>query len=247
MWLRLRGRHALGISLIYVLCIAASAAQAEDGFRLLQIDGHVMKWGPPRFGQGATLTYAVALRNARVHGTVNCTKIAPVGRLLEHSGLTSQSFDMELRAAFAMWEAAANIRFVPAKSLAKANLLIAAEAVPDGIAYADVTPASSKMEQISSTKKGIVCLNPLLAWTIAGKSTQGDGQTSYRLKYVLAHEIGHVLGLDHPGPSGELMSFEYTTGSNGLQVGDIAGIVTLYGRAKAAPLVALNGAKAAAP
>jgi len=66
---------------------------------------------------------------------------------------------------------------------------------------------------------------------------------SYRLRYVLAHEIGHVLGLDHPSPSGELMSFEYSGRLEGLQPGDIAGIVALYGpsRARSAtPIVALN-------
>lgn len=52
----------------------------------------------------------------------------------------------------------------------------------------------------------------------------------YDLRYALAHEIGHTIGLDHPGPSGQLMSFRYEERFHGLQPGNVAGLAALYGR-----------------
>lgn len=51
----------------------------------------------------------------------------------------------------------------------------------------------------------------------------------YDLRYALAHEIGHTIGLDHPGPSGQLMSFRYEERFHGLQPKDVAGLAALYG------------------
>jgi predicted Zn-dependent protease len=43
------------------------------------------------------------------------------------------------------------------------------------------------------------------------------------------HEIGHALGLDHPEQRSQLMHFKYDESRTGLQAGDIAGAVKLYG------------------
>jgi hypothetical protein len=51
----------------------------------------------------------------------------------------------------------------------------------------------------------------------------------YDLRYTLEHEIGHAIGLDHPSPSGQLMSYRYDEGQSGLQSGDIKGAALLYG------------------
>ena len=48
---------------------------------------------------------------------------------------------------------------------------------------------------------------------------------------VLAHEIGHAIGLDHPGASGPLMAFSNQGDMDRLMPGDIAGAVALYGAA----------------
>ena len=49
---------------------------------------------------------------------------------------------------------------------------------------------------------------------------------------MLAHEIGHVIGLDHPGPTGALMGYRDQGDVDRLMAGDIAGSVALYGPAK---------------
>ena len=74
--------------------------------------------------------------------------------------------------------------------------------------------------------RATVCLNPTLAWSTDGRSGALD------LGTVLAHEIGHVIGLDHPGPIGALMGYRDQGDVDRLMAGDIAGSVALYGPAK---------------
>jgi hypothetical protein len=243
--LRLIGSFAGLIMILSSLVWSGGVAQAAGDYRLLKIDGHLVKWGDAALGGGATLTYSVVDGPSGFSGTHNCRRIAGIGNLLARSSTSRQVFDHELSAAFAMWEAAANLRFVAAKSADSANILISAQSLPDGVAYADVTLASSQGQPISRITKGIVCLNPNLRWTSANRAAGGRRDTNapasgYKLRYTLAHEIGHVLGLDHPGPVGELMSFEYRPSIDVLQPGDVAGIAVLYGPRIPDPVLALN-------
>ncbi|MBU6297504.1 MAG: matrixin family metalloprotease [Alphaproteobacteria bacterium] len=234
-----------GILLGALLGMTFQAAWASDGYSFLELNGHYVKWGTPAFGRRATLTYAIAGASTKASGIRNCRKITAIGGLLSRSDLTRAVFDTQLKAAFAMWENAADIRFVPAKRAASADILISAEAVPNGVAYTDVTPLPAAAGVIDRLKKAIVCLNPQLHWiaTVPKSPPDEADLNTYKLKYVLAHEIGHALGLNHPGPTGELMSFEYNRNIDGLQPGDVAGIIALYGPQKnhsAIPVVALN-------
>ena len=63
-----------------------------------------------------------------------------------------------------------------------------------------------------------------------GRPTAAPGALD--LGTVLAHEIGHVIGLDHPGPTGALMGYRDQGDVDRLMAGDIAGSVALYGPAK---------------
>jgi hypothetical protein len=71
----------------------------------------------------------------------------------------------------------------------------------------------------------LICLDPTQPWKIGF----GGNPEAYDIRYTLAHEIGHAIGLDHPGPTGELMSFSYGEGFRVLQPGDVAGAILLYG------------------
>ncbi|MDE2133997.1 MAG: matrixin family metalloprotease [Alphaproteobacteria bacterium] len=244
-----------GILFLAVAGLAAATAHAESGYRLLQMDDHDVKWGRPVLGAGASLTYAVVDGPTSASGTVNCRSIGSIAGVLTNSGVPRRVFDAELSAAFAMWENVGNVRFFRARNAASADVLISAEAKPDGLAYADVTTVSSSNDDFPDViRKGIICLNPDVDWIAAVPAAMNlagarSGRKSYKLRYILAHEIGHVLGLDHPSPVGELMSFEYNANLNGLQPGDIAGIVALYGpsRQRPAPLASLNARIAGAP
>ncbi|HVE04861.1 MAG TPA: matrixin family metalloprotease [Rhizomicrobium sp.] len=226
------------IMMAAALSTCVVAARADDAFRLLQIDGRSVKWGAPVLGQGATISYAVINGPSNITGNVNCLRITGIKPLLAHSQMTRRVFDHEVAAALALWQSAANLRFVAAKRVAKADIVFSAEAQPDGIGYADVTLAGSGERNVSRLKRGIVCLNPEIQWK-SNASGAHDSDSGVQLRYALAHEIGHVLGLDHPGPEGELMSFEYGSRFDGLKPGDIAGIAALYGRRNPVPVLAL--------
>jgi predicted Zn-dependent protease len=134
------------------------------------------------------------------------------------------AFRRELSEAFAMWERIANITFRETSDEASAGILIGSQAIPEGRAFANVAelPTAEPIRQID---KALVCLNPKAKWKIGF-----DGDLDiYDLRYTLAHEIGHAIGLDHPAPSGKVMGFKYTETFRTLQPGDAAGAVALYG------------------
>lgn len=199
---------------------AAAATHAEDPtYRQLTLDGFPLKWGAPN--RGATITYAVAEYSSSLRGKENCRHTTGVSALLTHSQLRTEQFHAALTSAFQLWSEAADVHFEPAAPGARPDLTVTAEAEPDGIAFTDVRHRSGAITQ------AIICLNPKAAWTAENRPDIAD---AYRLTYVLAHEIGHAIGLDHPSPEGQLMSFEYDRARQGLQPGDVNGVVSLYGK-----------------
>ena len=206
----------------------ARPAHADDGYKLLDIDGHMVKWGAPHLGLGAVVTYRISFARATAAGRDNCRQTAGLDALLANAGIGREELLRAADAAFALWSDVADIRFAPAARGQTADITLTAEAGEyDGIAYSDVTPANSK-HSVAALSAAVVCLNPQASWTAAAAAPNGV----YRLTYVLAHEIGHTLGLDHPSPTGALMSFEYDPMRAGLTPGDAAGAIFLYGPAR---------------
>lgn len=208
-------------ALVAAIIAALPAAAAEDnGYRLLRLDGERVRWGEG--GHAAHITYAVAQISSSVHGIENCRLTTGVGRLLKRSQITQAAFDAALRQAFQQWSQAADVQFEPARPGTAADITVTAEAAPDGIAFTDVTHHGG------SISRAIICLNPKVYWT---PSNAPGAAAAYRLRYVLAHEIGHAIGLDHPGPDGTLMSFEYNATRDVLAPGDAAAAALVYGPA----------------
>jgi Matrixin. len=204
---------------------AAFPACAGGEYRLIDIDNHAVKWGAPELGRGAVVTWRIAFARGTGPGRENCRRTAGLDGLLAGAGLKREDALRAANEAFALWSKAANIRFVPAGLAAPADITIAAENDDDGVAYTDVTPSGTGNAKVMSLSGAVVCLNPHAKWTTAQAGT-------YRLSYVLAHEIGHAIGLDHPGPGGMLMGFEYDAERSSLADGDVAGAVALYGAAE---------------
>jgi hypothetical protein len=194
-------------------------------YRLLELGGGMVKWGPPVLGEGATVTYALVTRPVVFRGARNCGDLLPVDELLIDSRIGRSEFEAEVTGAFDAWSSAANVRFVR-NDESTADILIGAQAVPTGRAFTNVEHASPTA---AGAARGIVasviCLNPEKGWKIGF-----DGNLdTYDIRYTLMHEIGHAIGLDHPGVTGALMDFRYQEAFSSLQEGDRAGAVSLYG------------------
>ena len=63
--------------------------------------------------------------------------------------------------------------------------------------------------------RSLICLNPKQPWKIGFDGRLGV----YDLRYTIAHEIGHAIGLDHPSAAGQLMSYRYDEKQTGSAAG----------------------------
>jgi hypothetical protein len=237
----LRAALSAGLIIAAALLLVSGRSGAEDGktflgFRLLDLENQSVKWQTPTFGRGAVVTYAFATGPLATPGARNCAAMLPPDRAYAPSGIGQRQFRREVAAAFRMWEKAADISFRETRDAAKAGIVIGAQAQPVGRAFTNVElkPGSGDKKVIS---RSLICLNPQQPWKIGFDGRLGV----YDLRYTLAHEIGHAIGLDHPSAAGQLMSYRYDEKQVGLQPGDINGAVTLYG-ARAGSRVAASGA-----
>jgi hypothetical protein len=198
-----------------------------DGFRLLELGGMRVKWGAPALSTGGEeVTYGFAGAVTSYPDALNCRVLAPADRLDAAAGGKKRLREV-VDAAFGLWSGVADIRFRPARRGEVPDVLIGAQGRPDRVAFANVWPDRQRaFRGVAPVARATICLNPTLAWSTDGRPGGLD------LGTVLAHEIGHVIGLDHPGPTGALMGYRDQGDVDRLMAGDIAGSVALYGPAK---------------
>ncbi|MEX2615495.1 MAG: matrixin family metalloprotease [Alphaproteobacteria bacterium] len=219
-------------------------AFALDNFRLLEKFGKQVKWGDPAIGSGAKVTYAYVVKPVEHPATLNCSRMTSLDGLLATSGISADVLREEVNAAFAAWENAANISFVETEDQATAQIQIGAQSTPRRFAFANVDSSEAQGAGIGTIHRSLICLNPLIKWKVG---FDGD-LTVYDLRYTFIHEIGHAIGLDHAGASGQMMSFTYRESFRDLQPGDISGIEALYGaRPEKIDLAASDTAPSPAP
>ena len=171
-------------------------------------------------------------------------------RLASASGSELEGLRHEVRAAFVEWEQVSGVIFKEVDRVEDAGIVIGAQGKPTGWAFSNVAPltqsadrpasvqkalggAGDKPERlpavriptVDSIRQSLICLNPVKPWKVGF-----DGNLKvYDIRHTIAHEIGHAIGLDHPGASGSLMGFRYDEKIDGPQAGDIAAVQRLYG------------------
>lgn len=217
-------------------CLSPIVAVADPSYQWLRLDRHHLKWGPPEPGVGAVVTYAFAVADESFADARNCRDMRSLDGLLARSGISNALLDAETAAAFGMWQSVADIRFRRIEDTDAAQILIGAQATPRGVAFANVAPSSGTEGGVQTIGRSLICLNPEAGWKVGF----GGSLDVFDLRYTLAHEIGHAIGLDHPGPSGQLMSFRYEERFRDLQPGDVAGATALYGPVRRAGMDAVT-------
>jgi Matrixin len=218
------------LGLIAGLAIGAAAGVAVAGeasnFKILKLEGNSVRWQKSGAGfDTPVVTYGLVSGAVDFPGARNCRKVTSLDGLTAASQVATSAMREEISAAFAMWESVAGISFREAADPAKADILIGAQVEPDGWAFADVFYDMHSPNEIKPISRSLVCLNPAKRWKIG---FDGDLKT-YDLRYTIAHEIGHAIGLDHPSSAGSIMGYRYEERFRDLQPGDVQGAVALYG------------------
>jgi len=208
------------------LAFPLPASDGERGYQLLELDGYRVKWGEQELGVGASVSYAFADETLQFDDARNCRTLTPM-KALSGQGLPRETLARETAAAFRVWERAAGLSFHEVADARDADIILGGQGQPRGRAFTNVTYAPEPDEDVRAIDQALVCLNPDHEWKVGF-----DGDTDvYDIRYTLVHEIGHAIGLDHPGASGQVMGFRYTENFAELQPGDLDGIRRLYGRA----------------
>ncbi|HWU83777.1 MAG TPA: matrixin family metalloprotease, partial [Rhodocyclaceae bacterium] len=187
------------------------------------------KWGPPAVGTGATVSWSLMPT-----GT-SCSAIEGGGCSITAFGdLLPSGWMNAVNTAFDMWSSVADLHFVQVADDGAAegfatnsgDIRLGLHAF-DGsfgvLAHGYYPPANG------GSAAGDIHLDSAELWKI------GFGGPGIDITQVLAHELGHALGLDHSSTPNSLMNPFYSEAFFGPQADDIAGIQYLYG----APLVAV--------
>lgn len=188
------------------------------------VDGE--KWGDPTLGTGATITWSImGAGNATDDGPFSSTALStflPIG------------WEAAIEAAFDSWSAVANLTFVnvgdcgnPIFACDTGDIRIGGHAFdgPNGtLAHGFVGSGAGYF--------GDIHLDEAETWKI------GFGGSGFDITWVVAHEIGHSIGLGHTMVPGSLLNAFYTEAFQGPQADDIAGAVYLYGLPVVVPVPA---------
>lgn len=181
------------------------------------------KWGSPTMGTGATVTWSYMNTGTSCAAEFFGCSISSLASFMP------VGFDTQIRAAFDAWSAIANLTFVfvpldngvPYNAPGtNANIRIGGHAFdgPGGtLAHGFFPPVNS------TSAAGDIHLDSSENWVL---SQVGPG---FDIFTVVAHELGHALGLQHSSVPNSLMNAFYSEAFRGPQADDIAGMRFIYG------------------
>ena len=243
----MKAHVSTALAFAVILCGANCAASQE----LLRVGDKVVKWASPKTGSPTIITYAVLQapynvpREKSTLSPDNCSAMLSFSKVVSASpGVTETAAKQQLREAFDAWSSVANVVFLEEQESRRANIVIGASSVAKGRAFANlsyrgggiaalaVTKALGGIDRVHLMKRegavieqAYICLNPKMRWKIGF-----DGNLDvYDLRYTFTHEIGHAIGLDHPGTTGAIMAYRYDEHVRSLQDSDVDAARFLYG------------------
>lgn len=180
------------------------------------------KWGSPMMGTGATVTWSLTPTGSSCSAEFSGCTITSLADFMP------SGFLGVVNSAFAAWAAVANINFV--------------QVLDDGAPFNGPTASGDIRLGGHSFDGAFGVLAHGYYPPINGDSAAGDihfdiaenwklglGGPGFDLFQVLAHEIGHAIGLGHSPVPNSLMNPFYTESFLGLQADDIAGAQFIYG------------------
>ena len=168
------------------------------------------KWGEPTLGEpSGTITWSNELG----------------GDLVLSQGTTDADIDAALAAAFDRWENVAAIDFEQVDS--GGDVVVSAASLNEDRMDGDPFVAGVATwepdfpRHLNEVTAGTVEFADELLWS-------PDGTDGTNFFAIALHEIGHIIGLDHPGDASQIMNS--TIFVDDLGAGDIEGAQYLYGR-----------------
>ncbi|MGH8613454.1 MAG: matrixin family metalloprotease [Gammaproteobacteria bacterium] len=187
------------------------------------------KWGPPAFGTGATVSWSLMPTGTSCAAEGGGCAISALNAFMP------VGFQSQIQNAFNAWSAVADITFVQIPDdgaafnapTASGNIRVGGHALdgPSGTLAHGFFPLNNGL-----TAAGDIHFDTAELWTI------GFPGPGFDIFQVMAHEIGHAIGLDHTAVPNSLMNPFYTEAFSGPQTDDIAGAQFIYGaRATAVP------------
>lgn len=181
------------------------------------------KWGSAVMGTGATVTWSY------MNSGVSCAAESAGCLISSFASFMPPGFGAQVQNAFDAWSAVANLTFVfvaadngvPFDAAGtNADIRIGGHAFdgPFGVLAHGFYPPTN-----GTSAAGDIHFDTAESWDL---NQAGAGIDLFT---VMAHELGHALGLDHTLVPNSLMNALYSEAFVGLQSDDVAGMQFIYG------------------
>ena len=182
------------------------------------------KWGSPTFGTGANVSWSLMASGTSCAFEASGCTVTPLQNFMPSGFLT------QIQNAFISWSAVSNVNFTQiADDGAAVNSPTASGDIRVGAYDFSISGFGGALAYAyfpfngSDSVPGDIFFNTGYAWD---SDFAGPG---FSIFVVMAHEIGHSIGLDHTDVANSLMNPIYSAAYSGVQADDAAGAQFIYG------------------